>query len=267
MGRVNKNVPFKRVLDEVERKYHNFDGAGHQERDDYDLEYDMMDGDGYELEYDYAEGAAKATAKPQKLFQADPYQIIVQNTTDRPLNAILFGNDKYLLQTRFGNPVGITISVGQPGVEYVELLQESSTKPFSTQFMRIESDNDLQISKFLTINKKGANGNWFRRNVNMQQFKSAYQNDKRMLDVPIEEEVNGSTFWEIEIEPRTRVFFTIFPMYKVDTSGALGGDQPIKTFAPAQVNTHGLAIPRPMRPSGRPTVSRPTPRPRLTGRS
>jgi hypothetical protein len=283
MGRENKNVPFERVLDEVERKYHNFDGQGHEEEyedeyeQDYELEYDMMEGDDYELEYDYAEGSARAMAKPQKLFQADPYQVVIENTTDRPLIAVLFGNDKYLLQTRFGNPAGITISVGQPGVEYVELLQESSTKPFSTQFMRIESDNDLQISKFLTINKKGANGIWLRRNVNLQQFKSAYQQDKRMLDVPIEEEVNGSTYWEMEMEPKSRTFITIFPLYKVDTSGALGGDQPIKTFAPAQVNTHGMAIPRSVRPSVRPVVRpakrptsrpslRPKVRPRLSGR-
>lgn len=265
MGRKNRNVPFGRVLDEVERKYHNFDGGGHDGTDDHDLEYDMMEGSEYELEYDYSEGSAKAMAKPEKLFQADPYQIVVQNTTDDPLNAVLFGNDKFLLKPLFGNPLGIVISVGQPGVEYVELLQESSTKPFSTQFMRIESDNELQISKFLTINKKGANGNWFRRNINMQQFKSAYQQDKKMLDAPIEEEVNGSTYWEIEIEPKTRVFFTIFPMYKVDTSGALGGDQPIKTFAPAQVNTHGLTIPRPSRPAIRP-ATRPRMRPRLTNR-
>jgi hypothetical protein len=274
MGRENKNVPFERVLDEVERKYHNFDGQGYEEyEDEEELEYDMMEGDEYELEYDYAEGSAKAMAKPQKLFQADPYQVVIENTTAKPLIAVLFGNDKYLLQARFGNPNGILISVGQPGVEYVELLQESSTKPFLTQFMRIESDNDLQISKFLTINKKGANGIWLRRNVNLQQFKSAYQQDKRMLDVPIEEEVNGSTYWEMEMEPNSRTFITIFPMYKVDTSGALGGDQPIKTFAPAQVNTHGMAIPRSLRPAARPAVRpsvrpsvRPKARPRLTRR-
>lgn len=265
MGSKKRNVPFERVLDEVERKYLNFDGAGRHQEEDYDLEYDYANSDDYELAYDYADGAPSAAPKI-KLFQADPYQIVVQNTTTLPLKAILFGNDKYLLQPLFGNPVGIVITVGQPGVEYVELLQESSTKPFSTQFLRVESDNELQVSKFLTINTKGANGNWLRRNINLQQFKSAYQQDRKMLDVPIEEEVNGSTFWEIEIEPRTRVLFTIFPLYKVDTSGTLGGNQPIKTFAPARVNTHGLSIPGTMvhspntggiRPLARPALVRP----------
>lgn len=224
MRKRREKTPFGRVMDELERKYSNFDGG------DYDEPY-----------YDYADGATEDTSR---IYQADPYQIIVENTTDVALKAILFGNDKHLLKPNFGSDKGICITIGQPGVEYVELLQQSSTKPFSTQFMRIESENRLQITKFITVNQKDANGNWFRRPLNMQQFKSAYQNQNNMLDAPINEDVNGSTYWEVEIEPLARVFYTIFPLYKVDTSGTLRGNDPIKTFAPAKINTAGLIVPQ-----------------------
>jgi|GEM_PF-4733867 len=224
MKRQNQNVPFAKVLNDLERKYSNFDGDGYEEP-----------------YYDYVEGAPEENVR---LFQADPYQIVVDNSTEKPLKAIIFGNDKFLLSPRFGSDLGVTITIGQPGVEYIELLQQSSTKPFSTQFMRIESENRLQITKFITVNQKDANGNWFRRPMNMQQFKSAYQNQENMLDAPINEDVNGSTYWEVEIEPNTRVFYTIFPLYKVDTSGTLRGNDPIKTFAPARVNTGGLILPQ-----------------------
>lgn len=241
MGNGRRITPFERVLNEVEGRYHNFDGGGY---------------DDYELEYDYADGT-EAEAEKVKLFQADPYQIIVSNSTDDALKAILFGNDKYLLSPNFGNPVGITISIGQPGVEYVELLQGSSTTPFATQFMRVESANSLQISKFITVHDKNANGNWFQRPINLQQFKSAYQQDKNMLDVPLTEEINGKTYWEVEIEAHTKVFFTIFPLYKVDTSGTLRGRQPIMNYAPAQVNTSGLApVSQPLQ-GGRPKIKLP----------
>lgn len=220
-----KRTPFARVLNEVERKYSNFDGEGYEEP-----------------YYDYIEGAPEENAK---VYQADPYQIVVENTLASAQKAIIFGNDKFLLKNNFGSIKGIVITIGQPGVEYVELLQQSSTKPFSTQFMRIESENKLQITKFITVHQKDANGNWFQRPINMQQFKSAYQNQENMLDAPINEHVDGSTYWEVEIEPLTRVFYTIFPMYKVDTSGTLKGNQPIKTFAPARVNTSGIvALPQ-----------------------
>ena len=218
-----KNVPFAKILDSLDSKYHNFDGDGVEEE-----------------HYDYMEGSAE---KSIKLYQADPYQIVVENTNQtKALKAIIFGNDKFLLKPRFGSDTGINITIGQPGVEYVELLQQSSTKPFATQFMRIESENQLQVTKFITVHQKDANGNWFQRPLNMQQFKSAYQNDKNMLDAPINEEVDGSTYWEVEIEPDTRVFYTIFPLYKVDTASTLKGKEPIKSYAEAKINTGGLAV-------------------------
>lgn len=228
MNSNRKSTPFSRVLNNLDSKYSNFDGDG------YDEPY-----------YDYIEGAPQENVK---VYQADPYQIVVQNL-DRvnALKAIIFGNDKFLLKPNFGSPTGVQITIGQPGVDYVELLQQTSTKPFSTQFMRIESENKLQITKFITVHQKDANGNWFQRPMNMQQFKSAYQNQENMLDAPINEHVDGSTYWEVEIEPETRVFYTIFPLYKVDTSGTLKGHEPIKTFAPARVNTGGLVLPNPQK--------------------
>jgi len=219
-----KNVPFSKILDSLDNKYHNFDGEGYEEE-----------------HYDYADGSSHESTASVKLYKADPYQIVIENKNEqRALKAIIFGNNKYLLQPRFGSDNGIVISIGQPGVEYVELLQQSSTKPFATQFMRIESENPLQVTKFITVHQKDANGNSFTRPMNMGIHKSAYQQDKNMLDVPINEEVDGSTYWEIEIEPKTRVFYTIFPSYKVDTASTLKGKGPIKSYAQANINTAGL---------------------------
>lgn len=230
MGYSKKNTPFKRVLDELERKHLNFDGEGFTE--EY---HDYMDG---------SEATPHTGSMTTKLYQADPYQIIVENKhQSNALTVRLFGNDKFLLKSNFGNSSALSITTGQSGVEYVELLQQSSTKPFSTQFMRIESENKLQLTKFITVNQKDANGNWFRRPMNMQQFKSAYQQQETMLDAPINEDVDGSTYWEIEIEPLTRVFYTIFPMYKVDNSSSLKGQGTIKHYGQARVNTSGLQMP------------------------
>lgn len=225
-----KNTAFADILNKLDSKYHNFDGTG------YDEEYDYMDG-----------GGEPSSAK---LYQADPYQVIIQNTSQTSaLKATIFGNDKFLLKPNFGNDPAIILSIGQPGVEYVELLQQSSTKPFATQFMRIESENQLQVTKFITVNQKDANGNWFQRPMNMQQFKSAYQQDKNMLDAPMNEYIDGTTYWEVEVEPETRVFYTIFPLYKVDTSATLKGREPIKIYGQAKINTNGLSvIPNGMRP-------------------
>lgn len=218
MGNKNQK-PFKRILDELERKHFNFDG------------------DGNIVEYDLMEGNHESTT-----YQADPYQIIVRNTRDVAQTAVIFGRNRNSQKTRFGNPNGIEISVGQPGVEYIELLQESAETPFSTQFLRIESENRTQLTKFISITEQGANGILFRRQINMQQYRSAYQNQDNLLDVPIDERINGKTYWEMQIEPETTVVYTIFPSYKVDTSSTLRGKDPIKSYARARVNTMGYQV-------------------------
>lgn len=220
----HKRTPFAEVLNHLDRKYSSFDGTGYQEP-----------------YYDYIEGAPEEPVS--RIYQADPYQIIVENPDKVVHKAILFGKNKFSTKPNFGSDPEIKITMGQPGVEYVELL-EASASAFITQFMRIESDNKLQITKFITINDHNPNGNSNRRSLNMQQFKSTYQNLENMLDAPISEKITGSTYWEIEIEPLTRVFYTIFPLYKVDISEPLVGNEAIKTFAPARVNTAGLILPQ-----------------------
>ncbi|MNJ85730.1 hypothetical protein D3C87_32090 [compost metagenome] len=220
----HKRTPFAEVLNHLDRKYSSFDGTGYQEP-----------------YYDYIEGAPEEPVS--RIYQADPYQIIVENPDKVVHKAILFGKNKFSSKPNFGSDPEIKITMGQPGVEYVELL-EASASAFITQFMRIESDNKLQITKFITINDHNPNGNSNRRSLNMQQFKSTYQNLENMLDAPISEKITGSTYWEIEIEPLTRVFYTIFPLYKVDISEPLVGNEAIKTFAPARVNTAGLILPQ-----------------------
>ena len=171
----HKRTPFAEVLNHLDRKYSNFDGTGFQEP-----------------YYDYIEGAPEEPTT--RVYQADPYQIIVENPDKIAHKAILFGKNKFSSKPNFGSDPEIKITMGQPGVEYVELL-ESSASAFITQFMRIESENKLQISKFITVNERNPNGNSNQRSLNMQQFKSAYQNQENMLDAPINEKITGSTFW------------------------------------------------------------------------
>lgn len=220
----HKRTPFAEVLNHLDRKYSSFDGTG------YEQPY-----------YDYIEGAPEEPTS--RVYQADPYQVIIENPDKVAHKAILFGKNRFRTAENFGSDKEIIITMGQPGVEYVELL-EVSASGIVTQFMRIESDNKLQLTKFITVNERNPNGNSNQRSLNMQQFKSAYQNLENMLDAPISEKIEGTTYWEIDIEPMTRVFYTIFPLYKVDISKPLTGKDPITTYAPAQINTAGLVLPQ-----------------------
>jgi len=228
----NHKTPFEKILDEIEGKeqFHNMDGDGY-EYEDHDMEYDEE----HDEEYENMTGSRR---KRKQVFKANPYQIIVSNPTERALTAILFGNDKHLLKDNFGSDRGIVIETGQSNVEYVEILQRSSSHQFKTQHIRIESDNLLQLSKPMTIHEKDAAGRWLQNPLNLHIYKSPYQQSEKMIDIDdILLDIDGSTYFEVEIEPKTRVFYSIFPLYEINTAGTLAGKDPIRSFAPARVNS------------------------------
>ncbi|CAG5086788.1 hypothetical protein [Parvicella tangerina] len=235
MKKVKRNKSeFERILGELEGKE----------------QFHHLDGEEYEV-YEEYENHSEMKLPQKKLFRANPYQIIVFNPTDKALKAVLYGNDKFLLKDNFGSDRGIEITTGQSGVEYVELLQRSSTLPFKIQHIRVESDSDLQLSKPIVINEKNGRGNLSQRLINLHIYRSPYQNLKNIIDIDREEEidVDGSTFFEVEVEPKTRIIYSIFPMYEVNTGDTLKGRDPIKAFANAKVNTGAISI-RPKKISG-----------------
>lgn len=222
-------TPFERILDQIEgkEKFHNFDGNDYE---DYlnDLGYNEDD----EFENMNGQHHKRIT------YKANPYQIIIENPTDKPLKAVIFGNDRHLLKPNFGSDRGIIIQTSQPNVEYVEILQRSSTHQFKTQHIRIESENVLQLSKPMTIHEKDAAGRWAQNPLNLHIYRSPYQQQEKVIDIDdILIDIDGSTYLEHEIEPKTRVFYSIFPLYEINTAGTLMGQDPIKAFAPAGVNS------------------------------
>lgn len=235
MKKVKRNKSeFERILDEIEGRE----------------QFHHMDGEEYEV-YEEYEGNAGMNKPQRRLYKANPYQIVVNNPTDKALNAVIYGNDKFLLKDNFGSERGIEISTGQSSVEYVELLQRSSTLPFKIQHIRVESDNNLQLSKPIVVNEKNGRGRWEQWLINLQIYRSPYQTDKNIIDIDKEEEidVDGSTYFEVEVEPKTRIIYSIFPYYEVDTADTLRGKDPIKAFANAKVNTGAISI-RPKKISG-----------------
>lgn len=224
----SRKTPFERILDQIEgrEKFHNFDG------NDYE---DYLNDMGYDDEFENMSGSHH---QRKAVYKANPYQIIIENPTDRPLKAVLFGNDRHLLKDNFGSDRGIIIQSSQPNVEYVEILQRSSTHQFKTQHIRIESENVLQLSKPMTIHEKDAAGRWAQNPLNLHIYRSPYQQQEKVIDIDdILVDIDGSTYLEHEIEPKTRVFYSIFPLYEINTAGTLTGKDPIKAFAPAGVNS------------------------------
>lgn len=230
--KINK-TPFEKILDEIEGKeeFLNFDGEDYNDTDDYE----------YADEYENMTGAVNPHPQ-KKLYRSNPYQIIIDNPTNGPLKAILYGHDKFLLKPNFGSENGIVVRTGQSGVDYVEYLQRSATHQFKTQHIRIESTNILQLSKSMSIFTY-EDGDLIQRQLNLNIYKSAYQNQNNILDIDdIMLDIKGNMYLQWELEKNTSVMISFFPLYEINTSQTLRGNDPIKTFAPARVNSGAVML-------------------------
>src|SRR3990167_4144949 len=97
MNSNKKSTPFSRVLDNLDKKYSNFDGDGYEEP-----------------YYDYIEGAPQENVK---IYQADPYQIVVQNLDKvNALKATFLETESFFLNPNLGTLAGFKSPSDNPGL-------------------------------------------------------------------------------------------------------------------------------------------------------
>lgn len=166
--------------------------------------------------------------------QPTPYQVNVSNTTPNILTVVLFGLNTYLLTPNFGSSVGLTVTPAQSNVSYLELLQQSSSNPFSTSLIRIQTSNPSQITQILTLTSKDANGQLCQIPIITQSYFSANQFQSTILDVPYPVKIDGNTYLTFPILGNTTATYTFFPAEKINPARNLGGgDQQQLYSAPA----------------------------------
>jgi hypothetical protein len=244
---MKNNFNIDRYLDEAEERFSGFNG---EDYDDYMYEDDVYmgaDGDYEEDDWSMATGGGVDMLK-----SPSPYQITVQNTTGGTLTLILFGKNQYLLSPNFGSAIGLIVTPSQANVTYLELLQQSADQPFETSLLRVQSDNDAQITQILTVTVKDANGQSATLPVITQSYFSSYQQQSGILDVPYNLKIDGNSSIATPILGGATVTYTFFPAEKVNVSKGLAGKKPVQVYGNPQVNLGGMTFPkRPVSLGGR----------------
>lgn len=210
--------------------------------------YDYADGDyAYANGYSYAAGmddmysaagapaAARIPAGAAVAKQPTPYQVNVTNTTAGSLTVVLFGMNTYLLSNNFGSDTGVTVEPAQVNVSYLELLQQSSTQPFETSLIRIQTSQAAQLTQILTVVSKDANGQLCQIPVITQSYFSANQFQSTILDVPYNVKIDGNTYITFSILGNTTATYTFFPAEKINAARVLGGGSGLQQYSPPAV--------------------------------
>ncbi len=148
--------------EEANDNFFNYDG------DDYDMEddYDFVDDEDYGFDgedddsFDMATGGRTAPT-------SQPYIVNVENTTGANINGVTIlgsyaGLSGATLSPRWGNAVGISITMGITGISYAEFLYQAMNKPFVvglTYYQASGASASTQILETLTLVQKDVNGN------------------------------------------------------------------------------------------------------------
>lgn len=241
------NFNIDRYLDEAEQRFSGFYG------DDYDDfigdDFDLFEGEDEELmQYSNATGRGMNMLKTPA-----PYQVLVNNTTAGNLTLVMFGYNQFLLSTNFGSSVGLSVTPAQTNVSYLQLLTQSSSQPFETSLIRIQSANTTQVTQIITISVSDANGQSATLPIITQSYFSSYQQQSGILDVPYSVKIDANTSLTSTILPSTLVTYTFFPAEKVNVAKGLGGEGAVQVYGNPQVNLGGMSFPKkPAIAQGRP---------------
>lgn len=240
------NFNIDRYLDEAEQRFSGFYG------DDYDDfigdDFDLFEGDEELMQYSNATGGGMDMLKTPA-----PYQVLVDNTTAGNLTLVMFGYNQFLLSTNFGSSVGLSVTPAQTNVSYLQLLTQSSSQPFETSLIRIQSANTTQVTQIITISVSDANGQSATLPIITQSYFSSYQQQSGILDVPYSVKIDANTSLTSTILANTIVTYTFFPAEKVNVAKGLGGQGAVQVYGNPQVNLGGMSFPKkPAIAQGRP---------------
>jgi hypothetical protein len=240
------NFNIDRYLDEAEQRFSGFYG------DDYDDfigdDFDLFEGDEELMQYSNATGGGMDMLKTPA-----PYQVLVNNTTAGNLTLVMFGYNQFLLSTNFGSSVGLSVTPAQTNVSYLQLLTQSSSQPFETSLIRIQSANTTQVTQIITISVSDANGQSATLPIITQSYFSSYQQQSGILDVPYSVKIDANTSLTSTILAGALVTYTFFPAEKVNVAKGLGGQGAVQVYGNPQVNLGGMSFPKkPAIAQGRP---------------
>ena len=239
---MRNNFNIDRYLDEAEERFSGFYG------DDYDDfigdDFDLFEGDDL-MSYSNADGGGMDMLKTPA-----PYQVLVVNTTAGSLNLVMFGYNQFLLSTNFGSSVGLSVAPAQSNVSYLQLLTQSSSQPFETSLIRVQSTNASQVTQIITVTVSDANGQSATLPIITQSYFSSYQQQSGILDVPYSVKIDSNTSLTSTILSNTTVTYTFFPAEKVNVAKGLGGQGAVQVYGNPQVNLGGMSFPK------KPTLAR-----------
>jgi hypothetical protein len=234
---MNRKFNIDNYLSEAEERFSGVDGRDNAWGGGGDT-FSGIDEENYGADAVRAGSPAVAQGAPAKA--PIPYQVIVTNTTGSNGTAVVFGRNKWLLTSNFGSSAGVTVTPSQTNISYLMLLQQSGDQPFQTQLIKMSSDNTSQIDQSFTTTTFDASGQEATTPLITDAYVSAYQNQDKRVELPVNLRIDGNSYISFSILASTTATITFFPSVKVNPAQAVVGAPPVRNYGRADVPFGGL---------------------------
>jgi hypothetical protein len=148
----------------------------------------------------------------QTTFNPDPIVIKYENTTDKELDAVLFGYDEFYCHKNNGNEDGIVITSLQGG-EYSRVLNESRKRTLEIQEWRFMSNNPNQLMITFSKNKsKSIDYNKENREImNINVLKDLFHYSPNTIVVKKHHSIGSNDYFTFPLKPKTILVIAMYP--------------------------------------------------------
>jgi hypothetical protein len=149
---------------------------------------------------------------------SSPYCLEVENTLSEKANAILYGNNEYLLAKNFGSDIGVEVK-SKGYTSYVHSILQSGNMPFEIRTIRIKSTIGQLRDMVINLHITDANGQKFTNPIivslylpNEMVCTTIDSEIKREIHLDIHHHIriDGNTHLEIAMNPNSKANFYIF---------------------------------------------------------
>lgn len=157
----------------------------------------------------YCKISQKQTEETFGVDSGIPYQVVVENKSNKVQKAVLFGCASNYHKANFGNPAGLDISVPFSDVDYSKLLFQSGVRSFTCNKIRLHSSKRMNIEKNIKVCSSDANGQSCTIPITPSKYELGIQTALR--DIPFKVKINESTEISFDVHPNSQIAITLFP--------------------------------------------------------
>jgi hypothetical protein len=137
--------------------------------------------------------------------------ISVENLSDSPSKAVIFGSEMNLLSSNFGSDSSVKISINNgAGISYFQVVTHLNSKEIEIGYFRMMGETitkDLLEGRFIHFCSKEITGMQMQKPIYLKNYFSIHQFQSNIIEILEKYLITSDSQFEIELKPKEKLDF------------------------------------------------------------